>query len=124
MNLQELNGVVAATDYRAWKWHIEDNIGGGWFVFASFMPTPAIPGVTPMQYTRKWYIDFRCTKDEVVRTLFLCIMTAEEHEVREHFKYMGETIFGPHFSVDDSAYMLYSHRKGQGVAAIVPEEPS
>lgn len=51
-------------------------------------------------YCRKWRISIRMTKSEIVQTAFLAILTAEEHEIRENFKYKGRAIFGPHFDID------------------------
>lgn len=50
--------------------------------------------------TRKWLISPHMTVSEIVQTAFLMIKTAEEHEMREEFRYKGQTIFGPHFNVE------------------------
>lgn len=33
-------------------------------------------------------------------TILKCALTSQEHRVREHFKYKGELVYGPHFDVD------------------------
>lgn len=53
-----------------------------------------------MQYGRKWFLSPFMTKSEVVQTALKAVLTAEEHEAREHFLYRGKPIFGPHFNVD------------------------
>lgn len=61
------------------------------------------PGMTPgvaQQAGRPWLITDRMTDSEIVQTLFLAIMVAEEHEIREGFTYRGRRIFSPHFHID------------------------
>lgn len=59
-------------------------------------------GSAPAYQTgRKWVLSPHMTKSEVIQTAFKAIMTAEEHETREKFKYKGRAIFGPYFNVDD-----------------------
>lgn len=55
---------------------------------------------TSLQKGRKWFLSPFMTDSEIVSTAFKAILTAEEHEVREHFKYRGQSIFGPHFNFD------------------------
>lgn len=57
-------------------------------------------GVPRMQRSRKWLLSPHMTLSEIVQTAFLAVKTAEEHELREAFRYRGEAIFGPHFDVD------------------------
>jgi hypothetical protein len=40
------------------------------------------------------------TKSEVVQTAFKAALTAIEHEARERFTYRGQSIFDPHYDVD------------------------
>ena len=49
---------------------------------------------------RKWLLSQHMTKSELVQTAFKAVMTAEEHEAREEFRYSNAAIFGPHFDVD------------------------
>ena len=50
---------------------------------------------------RKWYISPHATKSEVIRTAFKAVLTCEEHETREQFKYNGHAVFSPHIDVDE-----------------------
>lgn len=52
------------------------------------------------QFTRKWLLSEHMVKSEIVQTAFKCYLTSLEHRAREHFKYRGKRIFGPHFDVD------------------------
>lgn len=58
-------------------------------------------GVLPVeQRGRKWFVSPHMTRSEIARTLFMAVMAAVEHEVRELFTYRGEAVFGPHIDVD------------------------
>lgn len=49
---------------------------------------------------RKWLLSPHMTKSEVVQTCLAAAQMAQEHELRENFKYRGEPIFRPHWDVD------------------------
>lgn len=49
---------------------------------------------------RKWKLSDHMTKSELVQTALKAVLTAEEHESREQFRYKGRTLFGPHLDVD------------------------
>lgn len=49
---------------------------------------------------RKWYLSPHMTKSEIVMTCFKAVMTAVEHETREHFKFNGRHVFGPHINIE------------------------
>jgi hypothetical protein len=55
------------------------------------------------QYCRKWMLYPTMNVSEVVRTAWMAVLAAEEHEARELFRYRGRRIFGPHFDVDAMA---------------------
>lgn len=59
-----------------------------------------VTGNIEPQTTRKWRISSHMTKSEIVQTILKCALTSQEHRVREHFKYKGELVYGPHFDVD------------------------
>ena len=50
---------------------------------------------------RKWDLSAHMTDSEVVMTAFKAVLTALEHEAREHFRFMGLRPFNPHFNVYD-----------------------
>jgi hypothetical protein len=60
-----------------------------------------------MQTGRKWYVSSYATQGEIVQTALKAILTAEEHEVRERFKYKGVAIFGPH--LDPNSLVTIRH---------------
>lgn len=49
---------------------------------------------------RKWRLSKHMTPSEVVQTCLKAVLTAEEHEAREHFLYQGRAIFGPHINIE------------------------
>ena len=55
---------------------------------------------TEEQRGRIWVIDPTQPKSDIVRTAIFGAITAEEHEVRERFRYRGKKIFNPHFDVE------------------------
>lgn len=53
-----------------------------------------------VQKGRKWLIEDEMTDTEIVLTILKAILTFEEHEAREAFRYKGARIFGPHLDLD------------------------
>lgn len=51
------------------------------------------------QTGRKWRLSQHMTDSEIVLTAWKAVLTAEEHEARERFRFQGARIFGPHISV-------------------------
>ena len=49
---------------------------------------------------RKWWLSKHMTRSEIVQTALMAILAAVEHEARESFLYLGESIFDPHYDVD------------------------
>lgn len=49
---------------------------------------------------RKWRLSNWMTPSEIVQTALKAVLTAVEHEAREHFLYRGKAIFGPHINVE------------------------
>lgn len=56
------------------------------------------------QRCRKWFLSLHMTDSEVINTAFLAIERAVLHETKEQFKFDGQPIFRPHYSV----YELHS----------------
>jgi len=69
-------------------------------------------------YGRKWLLSPHMTDSEIVQTVFKAVMTAVEHEVREQFKYKGESVFDPHYDLEKLVELrrerAESRRHGQG----------
>ncbi len=70
-------------------------------------------GVRCVQRGRKWHISRCASRSAIVQTAFKAVITWQEHEVREHFRYQGVQVFGPHFNVDRLADLCRSIRPKQ-----------
>jgi hypothetical protein len=81
---------------------LEDGVGTGrLYLQASYVEPDIVTGAVEEQYTRKWWLSPYMTKSEFVQTAFKCALTSMEHRTREHFKYKGAAVFGPHFDVEE-----------------------
>lgn len=85
--------VVLDVTYKDWGFRVEP-MGDGCYVQATFLAD------STWQHGRKWYISPHACKSEIVQTLLMAVLAAEEHEAREQFLYRGAPIFGPHKDVD------------------------
>ena len=48
----------------------------------------------------KYYVSPFSTREEIIQKCLAACLAYAEHEVREHFKWKGRRIFGPHMSHD------------------------
>jgi hypothetical protein len=112
MDVQLVRAVLACIEYPEYKLAVTVDGRGEMFLQGSYdEPDIEAPDAGPVrQLTRRWFISPHMTRSEIVQTAFKCVMTSMEHRVREHFKYRGQLVFGPHFNVDD-LYALASSTK-------------
>ena len=100
----EVEAILSEVQFRDWTFHVgADQHGDAWLQVRFIDADSTDVHRTFLQQCRKWRLSPHMTKSEVVQTAFLAVLTAVEHEAREHFKYRGHAIFGPHFDVDDLA---------------------
>lgn len=90
-----LNEIV----YKDWQFGVAKD-GVRYYFQIRFNGPCSVTGIMKEHSSRKWFLSEHMTKSEVVQTVFKAILTAEEHETREHFKYRNKRIFGPHIDVD------------------------
>jgi hypothetical protein len=57
-------------------------------------------GKPELQKSRWWPLSQHMVKTEIIQTAFLCTLKAEEHEIREAFKYKGGAPFNTHIAID------------------------
>ncbi len=50
---------------------------------------------------RKWRLSRWVSKSEFVQTCLKAVLTTEEHEAREHFRYKSRAIYGPHIGCEE-----------------------
>lgn len=72
----------------------------GLYLQVRFRADCVLTGEDEEQHGRKWLLSTYMTPGEVVQTAFKAILTAQEHEAREQFRYMGVSVFNPHFDIN------------------------
>ena len=91
MTLAEMRDILSRIEYRDWQ-----------FVITDLEPRTlhVLFRADGESWTgRKWPVSQHMTESELVQTALKAVLTAEEHEAREHFTYCGRAIFGPHLDV-------------------------
>lgn len=98
--LEELKAVLQDITYKDWTFRI-GKMGDGFFLQVQFTSNSndETEGLE-LKRGRKWHLSPYMSKSEVVQTAFLAVMTAEEHETRQGFKYREQPIFCPIYSSD------------------------
>lgn len=80
--------------------------GDGFLLQMQYIEADVLTGKLAKQHTRKWYISPHATESEIVQTGLICVLTSQEHIGREHFKYKGLKLYGPHMNVTDLTEMV------------------
>jgi hypothetical protein len=57
---------------------------------AEWTGADAATGKPELQQSRWWPLNPHMVKTEIIQTAFLCVLKAEEHEIRETFKYFRQ----------------------------------
>jgi|SRR6267142_454287 len=99
MTKQGMEEILALVKYKDWSFHVEER-GDHLFMQVRFPDPDLVTGAVETQHGRKWILSKFMTRSEVVTTAFKAVLTAEEHEVREKFRYRKRMVFGPHFDVE------------------------
>jgi hypothetical protein len=99
------------TDIRFYEYafyaHADTDFG---YLQATYVEPDIVTGEMERQYTRKWKLSQHMTKSEFVQTVFKCCITSMEHRTREHFRYKGAAVFGPHYDIDALLEICKAHR--------------
>lgn len=95
-----LRDTLAQVHYRGWEFRIGKDGLGLWWLQVVFVAAHATSGETITCHGRKWRISMHMVRSEIVQTALMAVLAAQEHEVRENFRYRDQPIFGPHFDVD------------------------
>jgi hypothetical protein len=69
------------------------------YLRAKFAAPDAESGAPTGQLGRRWLLGPEMTASDIVRTAFMAVLTAEEHEARENFLFDGRPVLGPHQNV-------------------------
>jgi hypothetical protein len=100
MTKEQVAEIISKIEFKDWKFLLEPISDRGWLLQVSFMDRDIYTQEMELQKGRKFYISPYMVKGEVVKTAFLAVLQAMEHEVRETFLYEGKRILGPHIAID------------------------
>lgn len=109
MNKQTIEKILKDVKYKDWTFHVEERdvyestvmaTRKALYFQAHFPDADLVTGEVETQHGRKWILSEHMTRSEIVTTAFKAVITAEEHEIREKFRYKKRMIFGPHFDVE------------------------
>lgn len=101
MTAEQVSGILNGVQFEDWKFNVEPLSDKGWLVQVVFMDADIHGGEIEEQKGRKFYISPYMIEGEVVKTAFLAVMQAMEHEVREKFLYRGKRLLGPHIAIKE-----------------------
>lgn len=92
---------LSQVQYKDWEFVVKEK-GSGWTLQVQFWASDNDHprGDLARQHCRKYYLSPYMTKSEIIRTAFVAVRQAEEHEMCELFTYKGQRIFNPHVDVD------------------------
>lgn len=94
--LSRLMNLMCNVSYKNWRFKV-GNMGNGHYLQCVL---DACNDKGENWTGRKWYVSPYMIDAEVIMTAFKAVMTAEEHETRELFKFKDAAIFGPHLSLE------------------------
>ncbi len=103
MTREEIEKVVADCKYKNWQISVHEFKASN-RLYLQVHDNQATDNTTGLDYRwsgRKWALSEHMTRTEIVKTALKAVMSAEEHETLENFKYKGISIFDPHINVDD-----------------------
>lgn len=83
------------------------------YIQVEFLGEDVETGSVELQKGRKWYLSYHMTTTELVYTAFKAFQAAEDHEMREFFRYKNVRIVNPHFSVEDIVDMVNAKQLGE-----------
>lgn len=99
MTQDEIRGILDRVEYKDWRFYLGFD-GDRPYLQVHFVAPDAMTGIRGVEHGRKWFLSRFMSKSEIVQTALKAVLTAEEHEARENFLYLGRRIFGPHIDVD------------------------
>jgi hypothetical protein len=98
--MRQVIGAIKCPLFPSWRLRLDFDGARPYLQVANPEGVDAVSGL-PMPWTgRKWMLSSAMTRSELVFTAFKALETAMEHELREHFTFLGRRIFDPHRNVD------------------------
>lgn len=118
--LQKLLDGITYKEYLHWTFRIAKEVDGGWLIqHTQLLPDCEVKRAAEMQSGRKWYISQHMTESEVLQTALLAVLTFEEHEARECFRYQGKQLYGPHIDISQTQTRDVVMGEPRGADAVV-----
>jgi len=96
---ERARSILKEVKYKDWSFLVIE-VGDLFYLQVCFYAPDMKTHDPSLQRGRKWHLSHYMTKSEVVCTAMKAVLTAEEHEARESFRYRGRTVFGPHLNID------------------------
>ena len=93
----QLHEIVDRITYRDWMLQWSDN-GLTRQIRWVWSDECAVTGKVAPQHSRTWDIT-GMNEEQIVKTAFIALKVAIEHETMEFFKYRGRVVFDPHASL-------------------------
>jgi hypothetical protein len=96
---QTLEKLISQTTFNDWNILLRytDHVP---YLQVKFMAPCNKTGKMGLQSCRKWMLSYHMCNEEVVSTAFKAVEAAVLHEMREQFKWKGQPIYRPHYSLD------------------------
>jgi hypothetical protein len=102
LTVQKMGQIVADCQYKDWTIDVGSYGPSVYWIEVNFWRPDSVTGeMGPSQNMRRWPIESWRDSDYVINTIYKAIATAEEHEMRENFKYKGKPRFDPHIHTED-----------------------
>lgn len=99
LSLAEVQAVLASVAFRDFAF-IVTPVPEGYQLQLQAQEPDAHTGAQVLLHGRQWPISRFASKSEIVQTAFKAVVTWQEHEAREHFRFQGAQVFGPHFDIE------------------------
>lgn len=100
LTLEQIQTVLENIHFKDFSFIVEP-IDGGFHLQLRVREIDVSTGVSNLMHGRKWFVNEYADRNSIVRTAFKAVLTWQEHEARELFKYQNSSIFGPHLDVED-----------------------
>lgn len=98
--LDPLRAAVEEIEYKGWDFLVARDGEGAPYLQIQFED----PAMDPtLQRCRRWLLYPSMNRSEAVRTAWMAVLAAEEHEARERFTFRGRRIMTPHVDFDKVA---------------------
>ncbi len=94
----QIQKILSDCKYKDWQFHLTAK-GDGYLFQIRFWGECNFTGKRELQHCRKWYISPHMCESEIVNTVFFACKVAEEHEVREQFRYKNTAVYNGHISI-------------------------